>query len=131
MPPEKGTISIITAIIGFSLNALATDNDKSTLDDVLDPHKYWKDLSEANEEEIAYEARQDAKAVFPNVLFVFWSNNGWVEAAGVLATELILEKRHNLALNTRNRLIYDHQLYYDLFELTVILDEPTLRKTCG
>jgi len=72
-------------------------------------------------EEIAYEARQDARAVFPYVPFVFWSNNGWVEAAGVLATELILEKRHNLALNTRNRLIYDHQLYYDLFELTVIV----------
>ena len=92
MPPEKSTISIITAIIGFSLNALATDNAKSPLDDVLDPHKYWKDLSEANEEEIAYEARQDAKAVFPYVLFVFWSNNGWVEAAGVLATELSLKR---------------------------------------
>ena len=44
----KLTIPIITAIIGLSLNALATDNTTSPLDDVLDPNKYWKDLSEAS-----------------------------------------------------------------------------------
>jgi hypothetical protein len=114
-------IPIITAIVGLSLNALAADNAKSPLDDVLDPNKYWEDLSEASKEEITYEARRDAKAVFPYVPFVFWSGNDWSEPAGVFATEFILEKRHNLALNTLNRLIYDHEFYYDLFELTVMV----------
>jgi hypothetical protein len=82
----KLTIPIITAIIGLSLNALATDNTTSPLDDVLDPNKYWKDLSEASKGEIAYEARQDAKAVFPCVPFVYWSYSTWVQGAKLFAT---------------------------------------------
>jgi hypothetical protein len=70
------------------LNALATDEAKSPLDDVLDPNKYWEDLTEAGKEKIAYEAQRDAKAVFPYVPF----DSQWSEAFRVLPPSTSLKK---------------------------------------